>query len=45
MIKVALVRGKYLNNFEGQNYIFDKRKIAVTGFSSLFPLHKKFPFQ
>jgi len=44
MIKVALVRGKYLNNFEGQNYIFDKKKIAITGFSSLFPFHKKFPF-
>lgn len=44
MIKVALVRGKYLNNFEGQNFIFNKKKIFLVGFSSLIPLHQKFPF-
>ncbi len=44
MIKVALVRGKYLNNFEGQNYIFPPDKINLTAISSLIPLHKKFPF-
>lgn len=44
MIKVALVRGKYLNNFEGQNYIFNDNKIELTGISSLFPIHKSFPF-
>lgn len=38
MIKVALVRGKYLNNYEGQNYRFDKKKIAVTGIASRFPI-------
>ncbi len=43
MIKVAFVRGKYLNNFEGQNYLFDDN-IKITGISSLFPLHKVFPF-
>ncbi len=44
MIKVALVRGKYLNNFEGQNFIFDKKKVILTGISSLKPLHENFPF-
>lgn len=44
MIRVALVRGKYLNNFEGQNYIFPKNEIRLTGISSLKPLHQKFPF-
>lgn len=44
MINVALVRGKYLNNFEGQNFIFDKKKINLVGISSLFPIHNKFPF-
>ena len=44
MIKVALVRGKYLNNFEGQNYIFNKKEIELTGISSLCPIHGNFPF-
>ncbi len=44
MIKVALIRGKFLNNFESQNYIFDKNKIELTAVSSLFPIHKSFPF-
>lgn len=44
MIKVALVRGKYLNNFEGQNYIFDPEKIALTGISSIYPIHQRAPF-
>jgi len=43
MIKVALIRGSYLNNFEGQNYIFDKN-IHLTAFSSLKPLNAEFPF-
>ena len=44
MIKVALVRGRYLNNFEGQNYIFNKNNIKLTAISSLKPLDDQFPF-
>lgn len=44
MIKVALVRGKYLNNFEGQNYVLRSKQISLTGISSLFPLHDRFSF-
>ncbi len=44
MIKVALVRGKYLNNFEGQNYLFDQKKIKLTAISSYWPINKNFPF-
>jgi len=44
MIKVALVRGKYLNNFEGQNYVFNRKKISITAVSSLKPLDYGFPF-
>ena len=43
MIRVALVRGKYLNNFEGQNYLFDK-SVCLIGISSLKALHKLYPF-
>lgn len=44
MLKVALVRGKYLNNFEGQNFIFNRKVIDLAAVSSLRPLHKTFPF-
>jgi len=45
MIKVALVRGKYLNNFEGQNYVFPSSSlIKLTAISSLFPINSTFPF-
>lgn len=44
MIKVCFVRGKYLNNFEGQNYIFSQKGIQFTAVSSLFPLNRHFPF-
>jgi len=44
MIRVALVRGAYLNNFEGQNYIFEKKKIAFTAISSLNSIHRHFDF-
>ncbi len=45
MIKVALVRGKYLNAFEGQNFDFSKSKtVKLTGISSLIPLHTNLPF-
>jgi len=43
-IRVGLVRGAYLNNFEGQNYFFDKNEISLTGISSLRPIHQHFPF-
>lgn len=42
MIKVALVRGKYLNNYEGQNY--QLRNVRLTGISSLCPLDTNVPF-
>src|SRR3989344_8615059 len=44
MIKVCFIRGKYLNNFEGQNYLFNRKDIQFTAVSSLFPLHRRFPF-
>ena len=44
MIKVALVRGAFLNNYEGQNYQLDKKKFRLIAISSLFPLENKFPF-
>ena len=44
MFKVCFVRGKYLNNFEGQNYLFNPKYIQLTAVSSLFPLHRRFPF-
>ncbi len=43
-MKVALVRGAFLNNFEGQNFIFDQKNISITGFSSLYPIHTTLPF-
>lgn len=44
MIKVAWMRGRYLNNFEGQNYSFFSKKIKITGISSLSPLDEKVNF-
>lgn len=44
MLKVAFVRGKYLNDFEGQNYIFDGNNIRLTGVSSEKSIHQTFPF-
>ncbi len=43
-MKIALVRGKYLNNFEGQNYVFYDKDIKITGLSSYKPIHNKYPF-
>ena len=37
--RFALIRGAYLNNFEGQNYQF-----SLVGYSSLFPLDSQVPF-
>lgn len=44
MLRVAFVRGRYLNNFEGQNYVFERDKVALTGISSLESIHEDFPF-
>ncbi len=45
MTKVAWVRGAYLNNFEGQNYCFEKKSgVELTGFSSLRPIDEKLCF-
>lgn len=44
MIKVAVVRGKYLNNFEMQSYPVKTREISITGISSYFPIHTFYPF-
>lgn len=46
MLRVALVRGKYLNLFEGQNFTFKKKdNVNIVGVSSLLPLHQRFPFR
>lgn len=44
MIRIALVRGSYLNHFEGQNYAFDRRYFNITGISSKYPIHSKLSF-
>jgi glycosyltransferase involved in cell wall biosynthesis len=38
-MKIAFVRGAYLNNFEGQNY-----PSGITGYSSLFPIDSRVSF-
>lgn len=43
-MKVALVRGGYLNNFEGQNYSNLGKSVKLTAISSLKPLHSNFRF-
>lgn len=45
MIKTAFVRGKFLNNFEGQNYRLDRKKVHLTAISSRKPIHTKFSFK
>ncbi len=44
MIRVALVRGRYFNLYEGQNFIFDRKQIKLTGFASCLPIHRQAPF-
>lgn len=41
-MKVALVRGGFLNNFEVQNYSESNRSIKITAMSSLQSIHQKF---
>ncbi len=43
-MKVAFVRGSYLNMFEGQNYELLQRDISVLGIGSIRTLHSSFPF-
>lgn len=48
MIKVALVRGSYLNNFEGQNYFVKELndiQLCITGIGSLRSIHQNLPFE
>jgi len=44
-MKVALVRGGYLNNFEAQNYVNLGRSVKITAVSSLNSLHQDFPLE
>ena len=39
IMKISIVRGAYLNNYEGQNY-----NLPLIGYSSLFPLDDHVPF-
>jgi len=42
--KIAIVRGKYLNNFEMQNYTPLAKKYRLTAFASWFPIHANIGF-
>jgi glycosyltransferase involved in cell wall biosynthesis len=39
-MKVAILRGKYLNRFEMQNYAPLRDEFELTAFASLFPIHE-----
>jgi len=43
-MKIAIVRGKYLNKYEMQYYEPLVRKYKLVGFGSLSPIHDKFAF-
>jgi len=43
-MKVAIIRGSYLNKYEMQNYQPLVDKYEITAFSGLNPIHQKFPF-
>ena len=43
-MKVAVVRGKYLNRFEMQNYASLAGRFDMVGFASLFPIHSDVGF-
>ena len=43
-MKIAIVRGKYLNQYEMQSFEPLAKKHQLTGFSSLRPFHDKFSF-
>lgn len=44
MIKVALVRGKYLNNYEGQNYSLKGKKVSITAIATKKPIDSNVNF-
>lgn len=44
MTNIAFVRGAFLNNFEGQNFTFNKNQIKIRGFASQFPIDTNVPF-
>lgn len=37
--RIGIIRGKYLNNYEMQNYVSVGRRFSLVGFSSLKPIH------
>lgn len=43
-MKIGVVRGKFLNQYEMQNYEPLVGRHEIVGFSSLKPIHDKFPF-
>lgn len=43
-MKVALVRGSYLNMFEGQNYELIQGLAELTGIAAYSAIHRRFPF-
>lgn len=43
-MKIALVRGAFLNQYEAQLYYPLIKKHQITGFCSKHPIHDKFPF-
>ncbi len=44
MLKIAIVRGRYLNQYEMQSYEPLSSKYSLTGFGSLTSYHDKFVF-
>ncbi len=44
-MRIAFIRGAFLNNFELANYKYLNKNQRITLFSSLYPLDRKFPFE
>ena len=44
MQTIAFVRGAFLNNFEGQNFLLNPKKFSLHAFSSSHPIHTQFSF-
>lgn len=44
MLRIAFVRGAYLNNFEAQSYQMDLEYFNITGIGSMVPVHYNLPF-
>ena len=43
-MKLAIVRGKFLNQYEMQSFAPLVKRYDITAFGSLYPYHEKFPF-